>query len=88
MLWKPWEQVIDPAVQTKCCCSIHNFFYDSKKIPLISPLLINYKFVADIKTKQTYLKNPSPKNVLFWKTIVFFQQVKSPNTIKTALDQL
>ena len=51
------------------------FFYDSKKIPLISPLLINYKFVADIKTKQTYLKNPSPKNVLFWKTIVFFQQV-------------
>ena len=38
-------------MQTKSYQTILRCFYNNKKIPLIPPLLINAKFVTDIKTK-------------------------------------
>ena len=38
-------------LQAKTYCSILKTFYNDKKVPLIPPLLIDDKFVTDIKTK-------------------------------------
>ena len=41
----------NPLVQAKTYWSILKTFYNGKKVPLIPPLLVNDKFVTDIKTK-------------------------------------
>ena len=45
------KKLNDPLLQQKTYMSILKTFYNEKKIPLIPPLLINDKFVTDIKTK-------------------------------------
>ena len=45
------EKLNDRTIPTKSCWTILKAFYNNKKIPLIPPLLINDKFVIDIKTK-------------------------------------
>ena len=41
----------NPLLQTKTYWSILKTFYNGKKIPLIPPLLVDDKFVTDMKTK-------------------------------------
>ena len=41
----------NPLLQTKTYWSILKTFYYDKKVPLIPPLLMDDKFVTDIKTK-------------------------------------
>ena len=41
----------NPLLQTKTYWSILKTFYNGKKIPLIPPLLIDDKFVTDMKAK-------------------------------------
>ena len=45
------KKLNNPSVQAKTYWSILKTFYNGKKIPLIPPLLVNDKFVTDIKTK-------------------------------------
>ena len=45
------KKLNEATIQTKSYWTILKCFYDKKKIPLIPPLLINDKFVTDIKTK-------------------------------------
>ena len=45
------KKLNNPLLQTKTYWSILKTFYNGKKIPLIPPLLVNDKFVTDIKTK-------------------------------------
>ena len=45
------KKLNDPTIQATSYWTILKSFYNSKKIPLIPPLLINDKFVTDIKTK-------------------------------------
>ena len=45
------KKLNNPLVQAKTYWSILKTFYNGKKIPLIPPLLVNNKFVTDIKTK-------------------------------------
>ena len=51
------------------------FFLYNKKIPLFLPLLINNKFVTDIKRKANIFNNFFAKQCTPLKTIVFLQQV-------------
>ena len=51
--------------------SILKFSYNNKKFPLILPLLINDKFVTDIKTKGNIFNKFFAEQC----TMVFFQQV-------------
>ena len=46
----------NPLLQTKTNWSILKAFYNDKKIPIIPPLLVDDKFVADIQTKANILK--------------------------------
>ena len=68
----------NPLLQAKTYWSILKTFYNDKKIPLIPPLLIDYKFVTDAQSKGnisnkffadqcTALKNDSvlPTNQIF-----------------------
>ena len=72
------KKLNNPLVQAKTYWSILKTFYNGKKIPLIPPLLVNDKFVTDMKTKadifnkffveqRTPLKNDSkiPINQIF-----------------------
>ena len=72
------KKLDNPLSQVKPCRSNLKTFYNEKKIPLISSLLVNDKFVTDIKTKvcifnkffaeqYTPLKNESivPVNKIF-----------------------
>ena len=72
------KKLNNPLVQAKTYWSILKTFYNGKKIPLIPPLLVNDKFVTDVKTKGdifrkffaeqcTPLKNNSkiPINLIF-----------------------
>ena len=72
------KKLNNPLVQAKTYWSILKTFYNCKKIPLIPPLLVNDKFVTDMKTKAdifskifaeqcTHLKNDSkiPINQIF-----------------------
>ena len=72
------KKLNNPLLQAKTYWSILKAFYNDKKIPLIPPLLIDDKFITDIKTKAnifnkffaeqcTPLKNNStlPKNQIF-----------------------
>ena len=45
------KKLNNPLVQAKTYWSILKTFYNGKKIPLIPPLLVNEKFVTDMKTK-------------------------------------
>ena len=45
------KKLNDPTIQATSYWTILKSFYNSKKIPLIPPLLINDKFVTDIKLK-------------------------------------
>ena len=45
------KKLNNPLVQAKTYWSILKTFYNGKKIPLIPPLLVNDKFVTDMKTK-------------------------------------
>ena len=45
------KKLIKPLLQAKTYCSILKTFYNKKKIPIISPLLIDDNFVTDIQTK-------------------------------------
>ena len=45
------KKLNNPLVQAKTYWSIMKTFYNGKKIPLIPPLLVNDKFVTDMKTK-------------------------------------
>ena len=45
------KKLNNPLVQAKTYWSILKTFYNCKKIPLIPPLLVNDKFVTDMKTK-------------------------------------
>ena len=45
------KKLYNPLLQAKAYWSILKTFYNEKKIPLIPPLLVNDKFVTDIKTK-------------------------------------
>ena len=45
------KKLNNPLVQAKTYWSILKTFYKGKKIPLIPPLLVNDKFVTDIKMK-------------------------------------
>ena len=72
------KKLNNPLLQTKTYWSILKTFYNDKKIPIISPLLVNDKFVTDIQIKAnifnkffadqcTPLKNNSslPANQIF-----------------------
>ena len=72
------KKLNDPLLQTKTYWSILKTFYNDKKISLISPLLIDNKFVTDLRSKAnifnkffvdqcTPLKNNSviPTNQMF-----------------------
>ena len=72
------KKLNDPLLQAKTYWSILKTFYNGKKIPLIPPLLVDDKFVTDMKTKAnifnkffaeqcTPLKNDSklPSNQIF-----------------------
>ena len=72
------KKLNNPLLQAKTYWSILKTFYNDKKVPLIPPLLIDNKFVTDIKTKAnifnkffadqcTLLKNNSmlPTNQMF-----------------------
>ena len=72
------KKLNNPLLQAKTYWSILKTFYNGKKIPLIPPLLVNDKFVTDMKTKAdifnkffteqcTPLKNDSkiPTNQIF-----------------------
>ena len=72
------KKLNNPLLQAKNYWSILKTFYNDKKIPLIPPLLVNNKFITDIKTKAnifnkffaeqcTSLKNDSvlPINQMF-----------------------
>ena len=86
------KKLNDPLLQQKTYRSILKTFYNEKKIPLIPPLLINDKFVTDIKTKAcifniffaeqcTPLENDSvlPVNQIFVITIKFFKLQRRQN---------
>ena len=45
------KKLNNPLVHAKTYWSILKTFYKGKKIPLIPPLLVNDKFVTDMKTK-------------------------------------
>ena len=45
------KKLNDPTIQTKSYWTILKSFYNNKNIPLVPPLLINDKFVTDLKTK-------------------------------------
>ena len=45
------KKLNDPLLQPKTYWSILKTFYNGKKIPLIPPLLVDDKFVTDMKTK-------------------------------------
>ena len=45
------KKLNNPLLQAKTYWSILKTFYNGKKIPLIPPLLVNDKFVTDMKTK-------------------------------------
>ena len=45
------KKLNNPLLEVKTYCSILKKFYNEKKIPLISPFLVDDKFVTDIKTK-------------------------------------
>ena len=45
------KKLNNPLLQAKTYWSIFKTFYNDKKIPLIPPLLIDDKFVTDIRTK-------------------------------------
>ena len=45
------KKLNNPLLQAKTYWSILKTFYNDKKVPLIPPLLIDNKFVTDIKTK-------------------------------------
>ena len=49
------KKLNNPLVQAKICWSILKTFYNGKKIPLIPPLLVNDKFVTDMKAKADIL---------------------------------
>ena len=51
------KKLNNPLVQTKTYWSILKTFYNGKKIPLIPPLLVNDKFVTDMKTKADIFNN-------------------------------
>ena len=72
------KKLNNPLLQAKTYCSILKIFYNEKKIPIISPLLIDDNFVTDIQSKEkifnkflaeqcTSLKNSSvlPANQMF-----------------------
>ena len=45
------KKLNEPTIQTKSSWSILKSFYNNRKNPLIPPLLLNDKFVTNIKTK-------------------------------------
>ena len=49
------KKLNNPLLQPKTYWSILKTFYNGKKIPLIPPLLVNDKFVTDMKTKADIL---------------------------------
>ena len=46
-----FKKLNNPLLQAKTYWSILKSFYNERKCPLLSPLLINDKFVTDIQTK-------------------------------------
>ena len=51
------KKLNNPLLQAKTYWSILKTFYNSKKIPLISALFVNDKFVTDMKTKADIFNN-------------------------------
>ena len=49
------KKLNNPLLQAKTYWSILKSFYNDRKVPLIPPLLIDDKFVTDIRQKQTFL---------------------------------
>ena len=58
------EKLNDPTIKTKSYWTILKSFYNNRKIPLISPLLINDKSITDRKTKANIFNKFFPKNVI------------------------
>ena len=50
------KKLNSPLLQAEAYCSILKTFYNNKKIPIIPPLLVDSKFVTDIKTKANIFK--------------------------------
>ena len=63
----------NPLLQAKTYWSILKTFYNDKKIPLIPPLLIDYKFTTDAQSKDVFSINFLLTNVQPLKTTVYFQ---------------
>ena len=46
------KKLSSPLLQAKTYWSILKTFYNDKKIPLIAPLLVDYNFITNTKTKE------------------------------------
>ena len=62
------KKLNDPLLQAKTYWSILKTFYNGKKIPLIPPLLVDDKFVTDMKTKANIF------NTRFCRTMYTFEK--------------
>ena len=51
------KKLNNPLLQAKTYWSILTTFYNDKKIPLIPPLLVDDKFVTDMKMKADIFNN-------------------------------
>ena len=47
----------DPMTTTKSYWSILKTFYNGKRVPVISPLLINDKLISDFQVKANHFNN-------------------------------
>ena len=80
------KKLNDPTIQTKFYWTILKSFYNNKKVPLIPPLLLNDKFVTDIKRKANAFKTFFAEQCTPLKKDSNYSTC--PNTIKTALNWL
>ena len=83
LYYKNLARKLNLLLQAKMYWSILKTFYNNKKVPLIPPLLIDNKFVTDIKTKANIFNNffadqctPLKNNSILPTNLIFLTQAR------------